>query len=77
MSVLECDRYGCRNIMCDRHSYKYGYICNECFAELVALGADTNIEEFMDSKIRYERPEIDAYKFFDEEFPMREMYEVD
>jgi hypothetical protein len=36
MSVLACDRENCNNVMCDRMSYKYGYICDECFEELVA-----------------------------------------
>ena len=48
MGVLACDRYKCKNIMCDRHSYHYGYICNECFEELVNLGPETNIASFMD-----------------------------
>jgi hypothetical protein len=73
MGVLACDRRGCKNIMCDRYSYKYGYICHECFEELVNLGYSTNIEEFMGGTIEYERPEIDDYKFFDEEFPMSEV----
>lgn len=34
MGVLACDRKGCENIMCDHFSFKYGYICNECFYEL-------------------------------------------
>lgn len=49
MSVLACDRMGCTNIMCDRYSYEYGYLCNECFEELVDIGI-TNIEEFLDSE---------------------------
>jgi len=70
MGVLPCYRRGCENIMCYRYSHRYGYICNECFDELVKLGADTNIEEFMDSECKpYKCPE-DAYKLFDEEFRM-------
>lgn len=37
MGVRNCDRLGCENILCDRYSPKYGYICNECFKELEAL----------------------------------------
>ena len=48
MSVLACNRLGCENIMCDRYSYKYGYICNECFNELLST-QDLTIEEFMDT----------------------------
>ena len=49
MSVMSCSRRGCRNIMCDRHSYEYGYICNECYDELVELGLGVDIEEFMNT----------------------------
>lgn len=34
MSVLKCNRKGCENIMCDRYSRIYGYICDSCFDEL-------------------------------------------
>jgi len=34
MSVKECRRKDCTNIMCNRHSHRYGYICHECFKEL-------------------------------------------
>lgn len=35
MSVLSCQRKGCRSIMCDRYSYQHGYLCHDCFDELV------------------------------------------
>ncbi len=38
MSYMQCDREGCENIMCDRYSSQYGYICDKCFKELVASG---------------------------------------
>ena len=38
MGVLECDRRGCDNIMCDRYSDKYGYLCWECYNELTESG---------------------------------------
>jgi len=38
MGVIPCDRVGCENIMCSRLSDRYGYLCWECFDELVALG---------------------------------------
>jgi hypothetical protein len=34
MAIMACDRNNCINIMCDRYSSEYGYICNECFEEL-------------------------------------------
>jgi len=48
MSVLECGRSGCENIMCDYVSYSYGYLCSECRAELISRGC-TSIEGFMSS----------------------------
>jgi hypothetical protein len=35
MGVMACGSIGCQNILCDRYSDDYGYICDECFAELV------------------------------------------
>ena len=72
MSVMSCARRGCKNVMCDRLSSEYGYICNECFDELVNLGPETDIELFMDQ----EKGEIflkeDAYEKFDKIFSIRE-----
>lgn len=48
MGVLACDRNECENIMCDRYSREYGYICNECFVELVNSGI--SFEFFMYSQ---------------------------
>jgi len=48
MSVLTCMRGDCTNIMCDRFSYEYGYICEECFDELCRTRPD-DIQEFMNS----------------------------
>ena len=47
MSVLACRRRGCENIMCDRFSSEYGYLCDECFAELCKLPEGTRISRFM------------------------------
>lgn len=49
MGVIRCNRNGCERIGCDRHSPEYGYICGECFEELVSMGPTANIEAFMDS----------------------------
>jgi len=43
--------------MCKRYSSEYGYICNDCFQELVNLGPQMNVASFMDSK---KKPEIDV-----------------
>jgi hypothetical protein len=67
MGVMECDRVGCTNILCDRWSPQYGYICDECFDELVTLGRGVNVEEFMADK----KPcsvEDDPYEYYDRLF---------
>jgi hypothetical protein len=56
--------------MCDRYSSHYGYICWECFEELVGLGVETDIEAFMGSE-RKPIPKVDANAFFEEIFPER------
>ncbi len=58
MGVLACFRKDCQNIMCDRLSSTYGYICNECFEELIEACKERStiisisqfIEQFMESK---------------------------
>ena len=52
MSVLRCDRYGCENILCNRLSNQFGYLCNDCFTELVESAQ--NIENFMESKKEFD-----------------------
>jgi hypothetical protein len=70
MSVLSCNRNRCKNIMCNRHSHQYGYICDECFEQLVR--SDLSITEFMKTnKIVYcERP--DRRSELDTEFPLND-----
>lgn len=53
MSVLSCDRLGCENVMCDRYSSTHGYICDECFEDLVNTGPETNIKQFMNTHKQY------------------------
>lgn len=69
MSVLACDRAGCEHIMCDRLSYKYGYICDYCFEELCKLPASTDIESFMGQT---PKDFDDATPFFESIFVRRE-----
>jgi len=47
MSVMGCNRRGCENIMCDRSSDEHGYICDECFQELLMRGVHTPVLTFM------------------------------
>ncbi len=45
MGVMKCDRRHCENIICDRYSPVYGYICSECYEEMVQGRLD--IDTFM------------------------------
>ena len=67
MGVMNCRRNGCNNIMCNRYSSEYGYICNECFEEL--LHSTLSIRDFME--IRKPDDFDSSYKFerLDKEFP--------
>ena len=47
MGVLPCSREGCSNIMCDRCSDEHGYICDDCFEELILLGIHQDINDFL------------------------------
>jgi hypothetical protein len=55
--------------MCDRLSDKYGYICHECFDELVSLGVQTDIDAFLDSPKRNKNREA-AIAYFEMIFKM-------
>jgi len=62
MSVMQCDRGGCENIMCDRYSSLYGYLCDECFEELITSGT-WNIEYFMGTpRPQVESPSLEWYE---------------
>lgn len=66
MGVMRCVREGCKNIMCDRYSFTYGHICNECFDEL--CDSNLSIKEFLETgkKVIENR-----YNEIDKEFPNR------
>jgi len=68
MSVLSCARNGCPHIMCRRLSHTYGYICDECFEELVGTGPTTDIEQFMRTLKKETRKE-EADARYDAAFP--------
>lgn len=69
MSVMACNRKGCDNVLCDRWSNTFGYICPYCFDELIAAGIGIDIEVFMASSIRL-TPEVipDPYLHYDAVF---------
>ena len=50
MSVFVCERRNCPGLMCRRRSLVHGYICDNCFNELVELGADADVKAFMESE---------------------------
>lgn len=72
MSVLQCDRRGCDNIMCDRYSGTYGCICSDCFDELCALGPEASISSFMYTPKTEKHSEAEAYARFNAAFPCRD-----
>jgi hypothetical protein len=63
MSVMACSRVDCGNIMCDRYSSQHGYICGECFDELVHRGAGTDVAAFMESPTNLNATEADFAYF--------------
>ena len=72
MGVLACNRHSCEKVMCDRYSRKYGYICYECFDELVKLGAFKDIQEFMNTpKVEENIYSPSAFEVFDHIFPWK------
>ena len=71
MGVLACDRDGCKNIMCDRLSYRFGYLCWECFEELCRSNLD--VEVFMQTEVGSIPQSKDRYEEYDQEFPFLEL----
>ena len=72
MGVLECDRRNCDNIMCDRLSHKYGYLCWECFNELVAKKIPVElIQLFMDTPKIQEDESPYTEEFYNKIFELR------
>ena len=74
MSVLACNRIGCNNIMCDRYSNMYGYLCDDCFDELVKTGKGTSLKEFMNTPPRKAIKDEyhSAWESYNEEFSREE-----
>lgn len=71
MGVKNCNRTGCDSILCDRHSTEYGYICPECFNDLVNKGVESSISVFM-AVVKPPRQDEDrelAQRRFEQEFP--------
>jgi hypothetical protein len=45
MGIMPCNRRGCQAILCEKYSPKYGYICQNCYNELLDYPID--IASFM------------------------------
>jgi hypothetical protein len=65
MGVMRCGRGNCSHVLCDRYSRKYGYICWECFEELVA--SHLEVADFMNSE-KSDAPE-DSREYYEKIFP--------
>jgi len=61
MGVLSCNRQGCGNIMCDLVSDRYGYLCGECYNELLSKPF-IDIDTFMDSEKDVSESDIDQWE---------------
>ena len=70
MGVLPCCRLNCEHIMCDRYSSQYGYLCYECFEELVSCGLHQDIEDFLESPKKEDNHEA-TYTRFNNIFSLR------
>ena len=72
MGVMECNRIGCDTILCDRLSNEFGYICSECFDEMVKMNIDPKI--FMKIRKGYTFPNSYDYQY-EKEFTSKEKAE--
>jgi len=71
MGVLPCGNAYCENVMCDRYSDEYGYICSDCFDTLVDLGPNTDIHQFMDRPRKHANNYDANLAYFNQIFPDR------
>jgi len=70
MGVKTCHRGDCKNIMCSRYATGLGYLCADCFKELVSLGVGTDIRAFMSTSIRPNRDATADRAYFECIFPL-------
>lgn len=50
---MTCAVHGCDNMLCQRFSYRYGYICDRHFQQLIDLGPRVNVARFMAGSHRH------------------------
>jgi hypothetical protein len=70
MGVMTCNRRDCENIMCRRYAPGLGYICEECFEELVTAGVGTDIRAFMSTPVPVCRDADADRAYFERIFPL-------
>lgn len=72
----KCNRRGCENVGCTRYSKRFGYICEDCYTDLIEWCMNSNvlvfgvIESFMDithQQWRHDRRK-EAKEYVDKEF---------
>lgn len=64
MGVMQCNRNGCNTVLCNLLSDTHGYICTNCYNELMD-GAERNVKTFMNSlKDDYKFNDYDSWVVF-------------
>jgi len=69
--MTKCARAGCNNTDCQRHSVKFGYLCSQCFEELMQLKTPVNISRFISTEAKpktFRQQQI--LHFYDALFPL-------
>lgn len=66
MKMNKCNRGNCSHIMCDRYSIRYGYICSDCFSELIK--SNLSIRDFMETDPGDSLEKKDRYEDLNLEF---------
>jgi len=63
MSVMECNRKGCDEIMCDEYSELTGYLCYSCLQDLRNFEpkSENDVKKFM-------KTEKVNYSYYDEDY---------
>jgi hypothetical protein len=60
MGIMPCER--CPNILCDRWCERYGYLCDECFEELVEMAQIGPVD--LDAFMVCETASFDAREYY-------------
>ena len=68
MGVRNCSRMNCQRILCDRYSDTFGYVCDNCFEELVEMGPLSNIDHLMGHQQKNGLPEKVSRDYFSKIF---------